>query len=112
MKDLMDLSVKFRDERNWKQFHNFKDLALSLSLESSELLEHAQWKNGKELEDYVKNNKEALGDEVSDVLHYLLLISHDLDIDIEKSFKNKMLKNEEKYPVEKAFGSATKYTDL
>ena len=102
----------FRDARDWKQFHNAKDQALSLSLEAAEVLEHFQWKNGKELEEYVKTHKEHIGEELADVFYWVLLMSNDLDIDIIKTLDKKMDKNEEKYPVEKAKGNNKKYTEL
>ena len=104
--------IKFRDDRDWAQFHNPKDVAISLSLEAAEVLEHFQWKSKEEIEKYVKENKEHIEEELSDVLYWVLLISHDLDIDIIKALMKKMKKNEEKYPVEKAKGRHTKYTNF
>ena len=104
--------IKFRDARDWKQFHNTKDVALSLSLEAAEVLEHFQWKNGQELEEYITTHKEHIGEELADVLYWVLLMSYDLDINILDALDIKMSKNEEKYPVEKAKGKHTKYTDL
>jgi NTP pyrophosphatase (non-canonical NTP hydrolase) len=104
--------VAFRDARDWKQFHNPKDLAISLLLEAGEVLEHFQWKNKEEMEKYVKTNKEEIGEELADVLYWVLLMSHDLDIDILGALENKQKKNEQKYPVEKAKGKHTKYNKL
>lgn len=104
--------VDFRDARDWKQFHNSKDVALSLSLEASEVLEHFQWKNGEELGKYCETHKEEIGDELADVLYWILLMSHDLDIDIVKALNNKMKKNEEKYSVEKFKGNHKKYNEI
>lgn len=104
--------VKFRDARDWKQFHNPKDLAISLSLESSEVLEHFQWKSKEEIEKYIKTNKKEIGEELSDVLYWVLLLANDLNIDIEKAFKLKMKQNQKKYPIKKAKGKHTKYTEL
>ena len=115
MSDLTELTEKikkFRDERNWKQFHNPKDVALSLVLEATEVLEHFQWKNEKEIESYVKKNRESIGDELADVLYWVLLMSHELKIDLKKALRNKLKKNERKYPVEKAKGKHTKYNKL
>lgn len=112
IKNLTKRIIDFRDAREWKQFHNPKDVALSLSLEASEVLEHFQWKNGKELEEYLKTHKEHIGEELSDVLYWVLLMSHDLDIDITEALVKKMDKNEEKYAVEKAKGNHKKYTEL
>ncbi len=115
MKSLQDLSQKviaFRDARDWKQFHNPKDMALSLVLEASELMEHFQWKNGKEIEEYFEGNKEEIADEMADVLHCLLIMSSDLGIHLDKALLKKIKKNESKYPVKKAKGRAVKYNKL
>nr|WP_170937544.1 nucleotide pyrophosphohydrolase [Terribacillus saccharophilus] len=107
--DLMLMVLNFRNERNWEQFHNSKDLAISLSLEASELLENFQWKSSEEA---VKENKENIEDELADVLIYSLLLANDLKLDVDKIIKNKIQKNEKKYPVDKAYGVRTKYTNL
>jgi NTP pyrophosphatase (non-canonical NTP hydrolase) len=104
--------LKFRDARDWKQFHNFKDLAITLCLESAELLEHTQWKSERELEKYLKSHKEHVSDELCDVLHMVLLLAEHAQIDLPSAFARKMKKNEAKYPVHKARGSAKKYKDL
>lgn len=104
--------VQFRDDRDWKQFHNPKDCAISLSLEASELLEHFQWKGKEEIEEYVVSHKEQIGDELADVLYWVLLLSNDLRIDIADTFVRKLEKNDAKYPVEKAKGKKTKYSEL
>lgn len=112
IKDLTKRIIDFRDARDWKQFHNPKDLAISLSLEAAEVLEHFQWKSEKEIEEYVKNNKEEIAAELADVLNYLLLTAHDLDIDIVEALDKKIDRSETKYPVEKAKGKHTKYNKL
>ncbi len=115
MSDIKKLTkdlVKFRDARDWKQFHNPKDCAISLSLEAAEVLEHFQWKDTKEVEQYLKTNKADIGEELADVLYWVLLISHDLKIDLARAFEKKMEKNSAKYPVAKAKGKHTKYTEL
>lgn len=115
MSDLKELTKKikkFRDKRNWKQFHNPKDVAISLVLEATEVLEHFQWKNQEEIEEYLKNNKEAVGEELADVLYWVLLMSHDLGIDIKEMLEKKIKKNQEKYPVKKSKGKHTKYNKL
>ena len=111
-KDLTKRIIAFRDARDWKQFHNPKDVALSLVLEATEVMEHFQWKNAKEMEKYVKENKVAIGEELADVLYWVLLMSHDLDIDILSALDRKLKINEAKYPVEKAKGKHTKYNKL
>lgn len=115
MSDLDKLQQRilaFRKERDWEQFHTPKDMAISLSLEASEVLEHFQWKSHEEVEQYLKTHKEELSDELADVLAYLLLIASDLNIDLPAAFEKKMQQNESKYPVEKSKGKSTKYTKL
>lgn len=104
--------VDFRDRRDWKQFHNPKDLSLSLVLEATEVMEHFQWKNPEEIDEYVKENKKDISEELADVFYWILLISSDLDINIEKALDNKMKINNEKYPEDRARGKHTKYTKL
>jgi NTP pyrophosphatase (non-canonical NTP hydrolase) len=112
IKELTKKIIKFRDERDWKQFHNSKDVALSLVLEAAEVLEHFQWKNQTEIREYLKSDKENVGEEIADVLYWVLLMCHDLEIDIKKTLEKKIKKNEERYPVEKAKGRHTKYNKL
>ena len=104
--------LKFRDRRNWKQFHNPKDLSLSLVLEAGEVMEHFQWKTNEQVQEYIKTNKLEISEELADVFYWVLLLSHDLDIDIEKALDRKIRINNEKYPVEKSKGKATKYNKL
>lgn len=115
MSDIKSLSkqvISFRNKRNWKQFHNPKDLAISLSLEASELLEHFQWKTMSEMENYVKTNRKEIAKELADVLYWVLLIQNDLKIDLVKAFNEKMEENEYKYPISKSKGKHTKYNKL
>lgn len=104
--------INFRDKRDWKQFHNPKDLALSLVLESTEFMEHFQWKNEKEIQKHLKIKKQEVSEELADVLYWVLLISHDFKIDVLKELNKKMVKNIAKYPEDKAKGRHTKYTEL
>lgn len=115
MKSIDELTkriIDFRDARDWKQFHNPKDMALSMVLEAGEVMEHFQWKNKEEMEKYVIEKKEDVGDELADVLYWVLLMSKDFDIDILESLERKLKKNEAKYPVDKAKGKHTKYNEL
>ncbi len=112
VKKLTSKILAFRNARNWKQFHNPKDVAISLSLEAAELLEHFQWKNPKEIKTYLKTNKPEISDELADVLYWVLLLSHDLGIDPLAALDAKLKKNALKYPVQKAKGRHTKYTEL
>lgn len=106
---LTDKLIQFRDDRNWKQFHNPKDLAISLSLEASELLENFQWKDSDEI---VTKKHENLKEELADVVMYALLFAHETGIDIFQAVEEKLRKNNNKYPVEKAYGVSKKYTEL
>src|SRR3989338_3218369 len=101
IENLTKIINDFRDARDWRQFHNLKDIAISLSLEASEVLEHFQWKSTEEIKKYIKENKKEITDEVADVFYWVLLMSSDLEIDIEKALKNKMIKNAKKYHIKK-----------
>ena len=101
--------LKFRDDRNWKQFHNPKDLAISISLEASELLEVFKWS----ATDVVCENKlEKIKEELADVVNYCILMADTCGLDLDEIVSEKVKRNNEKYPVEKAFGSKEKYTEL
>lgn len=112
IKRITEMIKIFRDERDWKQFHNHKDVALSLVLEASEVLEHFQWKSSKEVEEHGKACKDELSDELADVAMYLFELADNLKIDLPKAMLNKMKKNALKYPVHKAKGRHTKYNKL
>ncbi len=115
MKDWKELEkeiITFRDARDWKQFHNPKDVALSLVLEAAEVMEHFQWKNKEEMEKYVVSAKQEIGEELADVLYWVLLMGHDLKIDVPAALAKKMKINKKKYPVKKAKGRHTKYDRL
>ena len=102
-------AIEFRNERDWKQFHNPKDLAISISLESSELLELFQW-SGTDLE--AARKKPEMTEELADVMIYCIYMANALNIDIPEAIQNKLDKNAAKYPVEKAKGKSKKYTEL
>jgi NTP pyrophosphatase (non-canonical NTP hydrolase) len=104
--------IAFRDARNWKQFHNPKDLALSLVLEAGEVMEHFQWKDAEEMQKHLAEHKEDVGKELADVLYWVLLMGHDFEIDVFEALEKKMAENEAKYPVDKAKGVHTKYDRL
>ncbi len=115
MSDIKKLTEKikqFRDERDWKQFHNHKDMALSLVLEAAELLEHFQWKTLDEVEKHVKTSKEDVSDELGDVAIYLFELADNLGIDLSEAVESKLLKNARKYPIQKSKGTITKYNQL
>jgi len=104
--------INFRDARDWKQFHNPKDVAISLVLEASELMAHFQWKNNLEIKKHIATNKMEISEELADIFYWVLLMSHDLDINIAEALEKKLKKNEIKYPVEKSRGKHTKYNKL
>lgn len=106
--------TKFRDDRNWRQFHSLKDLIQSVSIEAGELLELTQWKDSEAVEEAAMDPdfRTRLSEEVADVFLYLLLVSERAGIDIIEEAHRKIDKNGTKYPVEKAHGNAKKYTEL
>ncbi len=109
MSDLEELRkaiVDFTQERDWDQFHNGKDLALALSIEVAELNELFLWKNASEV------NVEKVKEELADVINYAILIADKYHLDIKQIVMDKLKRNGEKYPVEKAYGSAKKYNEL
>ncbi|MEB7756423.1 nucleotide pyrophosphohydrolase [Staphylococcus xylosus] len=108
-KNILKVINKFRDERNWRQFHNEKDLSLSISLEAAELLELFQWKSSEEV---VNNNRERLAEELADVLIYSYMLADNLEFDISEIISKKLVKNAEKYPIDKSIDNNTKYNDL
>jgi NTP pyrophosphatase (non-canonical NTP hydrolase) len=104
----------FRDERDWKKFHNPKDMAEGIVIEASELLELFLWKTQEESKKFAKNKKnlEEIADEIADILYFTLELADDLGIDIEKAVLNKLKKSAKKYPIAKSKGKAIKYTKL
>jgi len=109
MKAHLKQILKFRDDRDWKQFHSAKNLAISLSLEANEVLELFQWTKSGNLP---KEARQDLEDELADVYAFLLLLANSTGVDLNKAFKTKMKKNEAKYPIGKSKGKSTKYTKL
>lgn len=101
--------LKFRDDRDWKQFHNPKDLAISISLEAAELLEIFQW-SGSDVSS--ENKIEKIKEELADVLNYCVLLADVCGLDMDEIVQEKLKCNNEKYPVEKAKGNSHKYNEL
>ena len=108
-KETIEQVLKFRDDRNWKQFHNPKDLAISISLEAAELLEVFQWSAD---DVWCKKKKDKIREELADVLNYCVLMADVCRFDMDEIVLEKIKKNEEKYPVEKARDHKEKYTEL
>lgn len=98
--------IKFRDERDWAQFHNAKDLAVALNIESAELLENFLWKDPEEAD------KDKVKEELADVFAYAFLLANKYDFNVEEIVLEKMQKNAEKYPIDKAKGNAKKYNEF
>lgn len=107
--ETIDSVLKFRDDRNWKQFHNPKDLALSISLEAAELLEVFQWSGA---ETGIAGKEDKVKEELADVVNYCILMADACGLDLDEIVRDKVRRNAEKYPVEKAFGNKAKYTEL
>ena len=105
----MDKINKFRDDRDWRQFHNEKDLAISISLEAAELLELFHWKYPEEVRE---TSIERIKEELADVLIYSHMLASNLDLDIDEIIEAKLEKNNIKYPVDKSRGNKEKYTEL
>lgn len=106
IKKITEALINFRNERDWEQFHNPKDLALAINVEAGELLELYLWKNAAEA------NKEKIKEELADVFAYAFLLADKYQFDVKEIILEKIKKNAEKYPVEKAKGSAKKYNEL
>ena len=106
LEDLRKVIVQFTQERDWDQFHNEKDLALALSIEAAELNEALLWKDASEV------NVEKVKEELADVFNYAILIADKFNLDVKQIVLDKLQKNAEKYPVEKAYGNAKKYNEL
>lgn len=115
MGDLQEHIKKIREfceERDWDQFHNPKDMALSLTLEAAEVLEHFQWKSEAEMDGYVRSHKAEIAEELVDTYYWVLRMADRFEIDLLAAFDAKLKKNALKYPVAKAKGKHSKYNQL
>jgi dCTP diphosphatase len=110
--ELSELIKAFRDARDWKQFHTPRNLAESLVLEASEVLEHFQWKTDEEINQHFIKHKEEFAHELADVLNYILLLADAVDVNLENALRSKLKLSEMKYPIHKVKGKHIKYTDL
>jgi len=110
--DLAARVLRHRDERDWAQFHTPKELAVSLVVEAAELLALMQWKTGEDLSAALAARRDRIRDELADVLHSLLLLGSDLNVDLGTALEQKLQHDAAKYPIEKARGRADKYTEL
>lgn len=105
-KHIISELIKFRNERDWEQFHNSKDLALAISIEAAELNELFLWKKAEDV------NVDKLKEELADVFAYAFLLAEKYNLNVEEIVLQKIKQNAEKYPVDKARGNATKYDEL
>ncbi len=112
IESLKSIINKFVENRNWSQYHNLKDLSISISLEAAELLELFQWKNNTNLTKEDSIFVEKMKDELADILIYSIIMSNKLGIDISNTIKQKLDKNNIKYPVEQSKNNAKKYNEL
>jgi len=112
IKDLIKKIKQFRDDRDWMQFHDPKNMAVSIVIEAAELLENFQWKNRQEVEQYAKQHRGEIEEEIADIAIYLFELADNLGIDLAKAMERKLAKNAKKYPAEKARGKHTKYDKL
>lgn len=106
IKEIVEALLKFRNERDWEQFHNPKDLALAINVEAGELLELFLWKNADDA------NKEKVKEELADIFAFAFLLAEKYQFDVKEIVLEKIRQNAEKYPVEKAKGTAKKYNEL
>jgi NTP pyrophosphatase (non-canonical NTP hydrolase) len=106
IKEITNALIKFRNERDWEQFHNPKDLALAINIEAGELLEEFLWKKHEDAK------KENIKEELADIFTYSFLLAEKYNFDVKHIVLDKMKKNEKKYPIEKAKGTAKKYNEL
>ena len=107
-KKIIDEILKFRDDRNWKQYHNPKDLAISISLEAAELLDNFQWTSWEEA---VAKKKDMLAEELADVLMYCILMADSIGLDLDQIIRSKIELNKKKYPADKVYGRKDKYSE-
>jgi len=106
MEEIIQALINFRNERDWEQFHNPKDLALAINVEAGELLELFLWKKAEDA------NKEKIKEELADIFAFAFLLANKYDLDVKQIILEKIKLNGEKYPVEKAKGTAKKYNEL
>jgi NTP pyrophosphatase (non-canonical NTP hydrolase) len=112
LRELRDALRDFAAERDWDQFHSPRNLATALAVEAAELLEPFQWLDEAQARDLAPATRAAVEEEMADVLLYLVRLADKLDVDLERAARSKILRNAEKYPVERARGSSRKYDEL
>jgi dCTP diphosphatase len=112
--DLKEMLKKFRDARDWKQFHTPKNLVQAISIEANELMDEFLWKTDEEIDDLLTqdNFRQTISYELADVMAFCLNFANATNIDLSQAMNEKMIHNNEKYPIEKSKGNATKYNQL
>jgi len=105
---LRERIIQFRDLRDWKQFHDPKNLAEAIAIESAELLENFLWKTAEESRDLPRDTVVSIGEEIADIAIFLTILAHELDLNVEETVNRKLQLNEERYPVEASRGRAEK----
>jgi NTP pyrophosphatase (non-canonical NTP hydrolase) len=108
--ELRERLLKFRKDRDWEQFHSARTLAIALSVEAGELLEHFQWISEQDVSRLVSERQAEIAEEIADLVILLTYLTNDLSLDLEETVKNKLILNEQKYPIEKFKGSPEKYS--
>lgn len=110
LQQALEALLSFRKERDWEQYHTPKNLSMSIAIEAAELMEHFQWKSDND--SITRDEMEKVKEEIADISAYLLMLSHDLGIDLNRTILDKVKKNALKYPVEKSRGRSNKYDNL
>jgi dCTP diphosphatase len=111
LQEITEKIRRFRDERNWAQFHNPKDMAIAISLEASELLEHFLWQKPDEIDERIAERRSEIESEIADIAIYLTELADNLGIDLLMAMEEKIRINGEKYPAQIVKGSSKKYTE-
>lgn len=109
IQEITDALVRFRNARDWEQFHDPKNLAIAIGIEAAELNELFLWKSAEEIG---RVDREKVGEELADILAFSLLLAHKYGFDVKQMVLDKIRKNDKKYPVERSRGSARKYDEL
>ncbi len=112
LKQLNKEVTRFVEERDWNQFHSPKNLSMALIVEAAELVEHFQWLQSEESDMLTEGKRDEVAEELSDILIYTVRLADRMGVDLELATRNKLEKNRRKYPVNKARGSSSKYTEL
>ena len=110
LQDLKERMATFVRERDWEQFHNPKNLSMSIAIEAGELMEHFQWKTVEQSQQLTEAALQEIGEELADIVIYSLSMANHLQIDLSDTVLDKMEKNRRKYPKEQVRGKAHKYT--